>query len=401
MSPRLLLRESPLPLPVYREFVDMLFGMRLPIAGMGLVFIGVTALAAYEWSDLVYAALAIAAALVTAARVLVLTVYERARPVADVDRLRRWERWYAWGNYAFACLLALLNIHALSYHNPILHLITVSLVFGFGAGVVSRISVRPLICVVSLLLATVPTVAALAVHALTDHGAALHIQLFAIEAVLVAMITALSLQTVAHLHGSAVQHHIARHDMAQLAKRDALTGLPNRLLLRERFQDASLASARTDARLAVHFIDLDGFKAVNDGHGHPAGDSVLEQVSRRLESAVRADDTVARLGGDEFIVLQVDIDQESEAEMLARRIIKKLSASYEVDGKSMHISASIGIAMMPEYGPDLERLLSCADAALYRSKGSGKGRLHFCVREDAASTRPAAAERPVRLRGLR
>jgi diguanylate cyclase (GGDEF)-like protein len=141
----------------------------------------------------------------------------------------------------------------------------------------------------------------------------------------------------------------------------------------------------------VHFIDLDGFKGINDVHGHPAGDSVLQQVSRRLESAVRADDTVARLGGDEFIVLQTNVSHEGETEMLARRIIRQLSAPYEVDGKLMRISASIGIAMTPDFGLDLEGLISCADSALYRSKGSGKGRLHFCVREDAATARLAVA----------
>jgi diguanylate cyclase (GGDEF)-like protein len=401
LSPRLFLREAPLPLPVHREFVDMLFSMRLPIAGMGLVFTLIAALAAYEWNDAFYAALGVAAVLVTAARLLTIAAYGRERPVTDINRLKRWETRYAWGNYAFALLLALLNIHALSYHNPSLHLITVSLVFAFGAGVVSRISVRPVICTISLLVATVPAVAALVLHTLAGHEAALHTELFAIEAALVAMITGLSLQTVAHLYRSAVQHHVARHDMALLAKHDALTGLPNRLLLRERFQNASLAAAQTGARLAVHFIDLDGFKAVNDGHGHPAGDSVLEQVSRRLESAVRADDTVARLGGDEFVVLQGDVAQQGEAEMLARRIIKKLTLPYEVDGKLMHISASVGIAMMPEFGHDLEGLLACADAALYRSKGSGKGRLHFCVPEDAAHAAPTSEMGHARRRARR
>ena len=384
-------QASLLPQPVYREFVDMLFSMRLPILGMGLVVTIVTALAAQQWNDPLYAALAAAAAILTAARLMTLTAYRRAGPITDVAQVERWELRYAIGNYAFALVLALFSMRALALHQPLLHLIAVSLVFSFGAGIVSRISVRPVICVVSLLLATVPTVAALTVHAFLYHAMALHAQLYAVEAALVAMITALSLQTVAHLYRSAAQHHTAKHDMALLAKRDALTGLPNRLLLRERFRDASLASARTGARLAVHFIDLDGFKAINDGHGHPAGDAVLQQVSRRLESSVRTDDTVARLGGDEFIVLQTDIDHDGEAEMLARRIVKKLSAPYEVDGKAMRISASVGIATTPEFGLDLERLIACADAALYRSKGDGKGRLYFCTREDEANAKRAAA----------
>ena len=271
------------------------------------------------------------------------------------------------------------------------HLITVSLVFSFGAGVVSRTSIRPVICVVSLLLSTVPTVAALAAHALAPRAASLHAELFAIESLLVATITALSLQTVAHLYRSAVAHHTAKHDMAQLARYDVLTGLPNRLLLRERFRDSSRPTGRADARLAVHFIDLDGFKAINDSCGHPVGDSVLQQVARRLEAAVRDDDTVARLGGDEFIVLQTSVGHDSEAEMLARRIIKHLSLPYEVGDRSINISASVGIATTPEYGFDLEHLLLCADTALYRSKGAGKSRLHFCTPDDEASAERSAA----------
>lgn len=381
---------TPLPQPVYREFLDMLFSMRLPVVGMGLVFACVAGLTAYDWQDSINAVLAAAALLVTLVRLLTINSYWRAQPITDRADLKRWENRYAYGNYAFAALLGLLNIRALSIDYPLLHLITVSLVFSFGAGIVSRISVRPRICVISLLLATVPTVVAVT-YAAVVHTAALQIQLFAIEALLVAMITGLSLQTVAHLYRSAVAHHTAKHDLALLARHDALTGLPNRLLLRDHFQASSIAAARTDTRLAVHFIDLDGFKAVNDGHGHPAGDEVLRQVAQRLQDTVRNNDTVARLGGDEFIVLQTDVVHSDEAEMLARRIIRNLSAPYEVEGESMRIAASIGIAMTPEYGFDLEQLLACADAALYRSKGAGKGRLNFCTREDAVLAERAAA----------
>ena len=287
-------------------------------------------------------------------------------------------------------LLAVLNLHALTFHFPLLHLLTVSLVFGFGAGVVSRTSIRPVICVISLLLATVPTAVGLLAHALVPHGVALHAQLFAIEAIMVAMITGLSLHTVAHLYRSAVEHLSAQHDLAQLAKYDALTGLANRLLLRERFLDASQSVLRSGGRLAVHFIDLDGFKPINDGHGHPAGDAVLQQVARRLESSLRTEDTVARLGGDEFVILQAGVEHESEAEMLARRIIRGLSMPYEIDGATVHLSASIGIAMTPDIGLELERLIACADAALYRSKLGGKARLSFCTSEDAANAELAA-----------
>jgi diguanylate cyclase (GGDEF)-like protein len=384
------LREVPLPVPVRREFIDTLFDMRLPILGMGIVTAAIAGLVAREWRDPVIAFLALAVALLTVVRLLVLNAYRRARPVVDSE-LGRWELRYAIGSYASGILLGLFNVYVLNYHFALLHLITVSLVFGFGAGIVSRISIRPVICVISLLLATVPTVVALAVHAVEPKSIELHAPLFAAEAFLVAMITMLSLQSVRHLYRSAVQHLTAEHDMALLAKFDPLTGLANRLLLRERFQDSSLVAAAEGEQLALHFIDLDGFKAVNDGLGHLAGDSVLQQVSRRLEGLVRAEDTVARLGGDEFIVLQTHVRDRSEAEMLARRMIRQLSAPYEADGDWVRISASVGIAMMPEFGRELETLLSCADAALYRCKGGGKGKLHFCTSDDRMSDKRAVA----------
>ncbi|QCB56968.1 GGDEF domain-containing protein [Sphingopyxis sp. PAMC25046] len=279
---------------------------------------------------------------------------------------------------------------AISAHYPLLHLITISLVFSFGAGIVSRTSIRPNICVISLLLATLPTVAALALHALERHAMPLHAELFLVEALVVAMIMALSLQTVAHLYRSAVEHHTARHDMAKLARTDALTGLSNRLLLRELFQLHTETAIRAKNMVALHFLDLDGFKAINDRYGHPAGDVLLEQVARRLEGIVRADDVVSRLGGDEFVVLQIGLRDDSEAELLARRIIREISKPYVVDGISMSVSVSVGIATAPKLGVELERLLACADAALYRAKADGKARALFCIEADAAMADMAA-----------
>ncbi len=178
--------------------------------------------------------------------------------------------------------------------------------------------------------------------------------------------------------------------MAKLAKTDALTGLSNRLMLRELFQLHTDTAIRARNLVALHFLDLDGFKAINDRYGHPAGDILLEQVARRLEANVRAEDVVSRLGGDEFIVLQVGLHDESEAELLARRIIREISKPYVIDEISMSVSASVGIATAPKLGVELERLLACADAALYRAKAGGKARALFCIEADAAMADIAA-----------
>lgn len=379
-----------LPLPVYRDFIDMLYSMRLPILGLGAAFVGICLLVGRHLESDFLLWLAAIGTVTTLARLATIRAFHRAAPVPGFDDLRRWEYHYAAGNLASAVLLALLNIAAMAGHNPIVHLLTVSLVFGFGAGIVSRTSVRPAICIASLLVATVPTVIALALHSRHPTADPLHGEMFLAEALIVTVITGLSLQTVAHLYRSAVEHHTARHDMAKLARTDALTGLSNRLLLREQFQDRAATAVRAKSLVALHYLDLDGFKAVNDRYGHPAGDALLAQVARRLEEMVRADDVVARLGGDEFIVLQAGIGEESEAEMLARRIIRELSKPYVVDNVAMSVSVSVGIATAPKLGLELERLLACADAALYRAKADGKARALFCLETDAADANMAA-----------
>ncbi len=378
-----------LPLPVFREFIDMLFSMTQPIVGFGAVFVGICLLVAREQGSGLLVMLAVLGGVATVLRLAALHAYRRAAPVSDFDVLLRWERRYAVGNYALAILIALLNVAVISAHEPILHLLTVSLVFGFGAGIVSRIAVRPKVCVISLLLATLPTIAALALHAFEPHPNRLHTELFLVEAFLVAMITGLSLQTVAHLYRSAVEHHSGRHEMALLAKKDALTGLANRLSLREHFQARMATAMRNDNQVAVHFLDLDGFKAINDRYGHPAGDAVLKEVARRLEAMVRGEDVVSRLGGDEFVVVQADLSLDTEAELLARRIIREISKPYIIEDDELAISVSVGIAMAPKMGVELERLLACADGALYRAKAGGKARALFCIDMDAVQAAAA------------
>jgi len=379
-----------IPLPVYREFIDMVYGMWLPIFGLGVVFVSICIFVMFKINAPSYAALAALGTMTTLWRILEVRTYILRLPDSDLECLKRWERRYAAGNYASAALLGALYILALSIHYPMLHLITVSLVFSFGAGVVARISVRPKICIISLLLATVPTVGALALHAITDHSDTLHAEMFVIEAVLVAMITGLSLQTVAHLYRSAVDHHTVKYDLAQLAQYDDLTGLANRLLLRERYQTSMGACLRSEQTLALYFLDLDGFKAINDQHGHSAGDALLEQVAHRLEAIVRTNDTVARLGGDEFIVLQAGLHHNDEAKLLAGRIIRRLSEPYVISGITMQVSVSVGIAIARGRSQSLEQMLSNADAALYEAKANGKGRALFSPIADDLKAQNAA-----------
>lgn len=163
-----------------------------------------------------------------------------------------------------------------------------------------------------------------------------------------------------------------RRRIAHMARHDVLTDLPNRVLFHE-LLDNALALARRGHLVALHFLDLDQFKVVNDTFGHPVGDALLRQAAERLRDGVRETDTVARLGGDEFAVVQMPIGSPLDAATLARRLNELLEMPFDIDGHQIIISTSIGIAFAPQDGTDADQILKCADLALYRAKQDGRG----------------------------
>ncbi|WCS28283.1 EAL domain-containing protein [Methylobacterium sp. NMS14P] len=162
-----------------------------------------------------------------------------------------------------------------------------------------------------------------------------------------------------------------------MARLDPLTGLPNRLLLRERLAEALERLARSGECCALLLIDLDRFKPVNDTLGHPIGDALLATVADRLRSTVQATDTVARIGGDEFVILQAGIRDAAGTQALARRVVDLIGRTYMVEGHLLTIGASVGVALAPADGTDADRLLKNADLALYRAKLDGRGTYRF------------------------
>ena len=176
------------------------------------------------------------------------------------------------------------------------------------------------------------------------------------------------------LHEDVTERRRAADQIARLAHQDTLTGLANRLKFREQLARFASSLAR-DVPFAVHCIDLDRFKEVNDALGHSAGDEVLRTVAARLTSIVRAGDVVGRLGGDEFAIIQADVPAPLAAEELARRIIDKVQEPMTVQGQLVLIGATVGIALAPQDGAEPADLLQKADMALYRAKGDGRGRL--------------------------
>ncbi len=172
--------------------------------------------------------------------------------------------------------------------------------------------------------------------------------------------------------------------VAHMAHHDMLTDLPNRKLLADRLQTAIAYSAR-GGLMAVHFLDIDNFKPVNDNMGHKAGDELLVAISTRLRSSIREHDTVARLGGDEFAIVQTGIRTRNDAAVLADRIIGQISRPFDIATRQVSVGVSIGIAFAPIDGSTTDELLAKADAALYRSKAEGRCRFNFFDRPAAAA----------------
>ncbi|NRR32698.1 EAL domain-containing protein [Oxalobacteraceae bacterium] len=179
------------------------------------------------------------------------------------------------------------------------------------------------------------------------------------------------------LQGEIVERRQAEARVHHMAYHDSLTGLPNRALLSDRLDRAMLAAQRSERRLAVMFIDLDRFKTINDSLGHLTGDLLLKEVANRLCHSVRASDTVARLGGDEFVVLVPGIRTIEESNQVAEKIIDALAASFTLDGRTLHITPSIGICIYPDDGADVDTLMRHADAAMYHAKASGRNNYQF------------------------
>jgi diguanylate cyclase (GGDEF)-like protein/PAS domain S-box-containing protein len=159
--------------------------------------------------------------------------------------------------------------------------------------------------------------------------------------------------------------------MAYSAEHDFLTGLPNRMLLNDRINQAIELAPRHNKKVAVLFLDLDGFKHINDSLGHPTGDKLLQSVAKRLEGCVRGSDTVSRQGGDEFVVLLSEIEKAEDPAITATRMLEKVAQAHFIDQHDLHVTTSIGVSVYPNDGLDAETLIKNADTAMYQAKENG------------------------------
>jgi diguanylate cyclase (GGDEF)-like protein/PAS domain S-box-containing protein len=166
-----------------------------------------------------------------------------------------------------------------------------------------------------------------------------------------------------------------------LAHHDPLTGLPNRVLFRDRFSLATAWAERNGGRIALLFVDLDHFKTINDTLGHPVGDELLQQVALRLRTCVRDTDTISRLGGDEFLIALTDIDDAEDASHVAAKIVEALSVPLHIGDHELTATLSLGVALWPDDGTDFDILLQRADTAMYQAKGAGRNTYRFFTAE--------------------
>jgi diguanylate cyclase (GGDEF)-like protein len=182
------------------------------------------------------------------------------------------------------------------------------------------------------------------------------------------------------VHEDITERRRAEAKITHLARHDMLTNLPNRVLFREHLEDA-FHRIQPGRGFAVHCLDLDHFKTVNDTLGHPVGDELLKLVAARLTEAVASTDFIARIGGDEFAVVQTNVRRPEQCSQLASRIVETISRPYDIDGRHIVIGTSIGIAIAPNDGANPDLLLKNADMALYLAKGDGRGTHRFFERE--------------------
>ena len=287
----------------------------------------------------------------------------------------RQELIYRAGALSYSALLGTFSLLTLSHTDDgVLQLLAVTTTIGYAAGIAGRNAGRPWIALSQLCFASLPLVVGLTVSL-----APLKIALAAVIVLFIVAMMDITLQT----YGVILRATVASREKAALAdhhaavaRRDDLTGVANRTAFREQFEARLQALEQGDQQLAICWIDLDRFKEINDSFGHLAGNALLAGVANRLDETFGATGIVARLGGDEFagvcpIVRQADVDP------IGRTILELVERSVLYDGRALHVSASLGVAIAPADGTDADTLLKNADLALYRAKDGGRGRMCF------------------------
>ncbi|ATE63737.1 GGDEF domain-containing protein [Rhizorhabdus dicambivorans] len=354
-----------LPEGTYIELVQSLFGLTLPAVIMTLCFVGTGAYILSRHEDdllLLFYGIGIIASVVRLAVLFGLRAKART-PGLGGHVARSIERRFGYSYIAFAAAFGLFSARAYGAVETDLHIPLVAMVFGYGAGVAATVSLRLWVSVTAILIAIVPMIlVSLFMPGGAHWGTGVLTGLFLGGGVL----------SMVQRYRETSSQISMRRLMETLARQDSLTGLPNRLVLRERF-DALAAGSDESALIAVHCVDINRLEPVNEMYGHMAGDALLKAVAQRLRRVVRGDNLVIHLNGDDFVVIQPNMTEPREAELLAHQIVANLDKSYAVAGEDIIITANIGYAVDMQSGAELERLLVAAERALLSGKRGASG----------------------------
>lgn len=346
------------------ELIRSLFDAFIPSAIMTVGFTVSGTLIVRQTDDRLLMALLAAGLLLSAVRLDAAMRGTRAvrAGALEIVRARQLERRFALPYTGFAVVLGLFGARAMTFDAPAIHMLMIALLVGYCAGVAAGIALRPRIALPSMIAALVPT----ATVALFRPDA-----MYLATGGLTLTMLAGGLHSVYQRYRRALRDTGLRLTLSALARRDGLTALPNRLALREWF-DEHVLYAGANGPIAVHYLDIDALRNVNDGLGHHIGDALLTAVGARIAAGIRDCDIAARLNGDDFAIVQRAMEDPGEAEMLARRLVAALDHPFEIEGRRICITASVGYVVGRYGGHDLERLLTLAGNALYAGKRSGE-----------------------------
>lgn len=346
---------------VFIEFVRLLYTARWPIVVVGTAILTVGVAVGRQTGDVIAPLIGFAGLVVSIARLMLCTVFDNevARRPLDLAAAKRWEYRLGIGVIATGLCVGGFAVRCFVLPDVTAHMVAGGLVFGYCAGTTTRFSIRPWIVKASIGVAAIPAML----------GALWNFDLMHIAQALLFLIFFLgAFELISYIHDTTVEQLTLRAEAAHLARLDVLTRLPNRLHLDEHFDELTAQMAQRGDGFALISIDLDFFKEANDRFGHAAGDQILRLVAERLKATIGDDDLAARIGGDEFVVIQAHVTEPARAEELGHRIVAALSVPHPIDGATALLGASFGLALAPQDGTTLGRLLRKADASLYTAK---------------------------------
>ena len=334
----------------------------LPAAVMALTYLGIAGYSAFALKTPLMIIAAVTGTLVETLKVLLMWKHQAALKGDQWERARarQWEFAHLACTVGFAAHVGLITAVAFYGNNHSLQVFATALLFTYCSGTVTRTAFRPVHAIAALCVSAIPSIIAAAVS--------FNLTKFTMASIFLLILIS-AIETVRYLYKNAHRQIAMSLDMALLARNDPLTLLLNRLGLREEFRRITASTAAP--LVAVHCLDLDGFKPINDRHGHATGDEVLIAIADRLRASVQPGSGVARVGGDEFVVVQ-PIHHEAEAEALATKLSRVIAKQFDINGHDVRVGVSVGYATSRAGHEELEALLASADAALYQAKGDGR-----------------------------